>query len=265
MESNVFFAKNINELLYLVNSIKDLTILGGCSRISSLPSKYISIRAIEELCRIERHEKYLDVGPGVTLSQILNLGEHHLPKLLYNALLSVGNPLSRNIATLGGNILNPSENLTLFAPLLALDTRIEIVSQNESKTLPIINFKSIPEGFIVKNFRIPLNDGEVSIFKRLGPEHELTENSASFAFIANTEKNSISNISLAFAGPFAFRNKDFENSLIGHRLPLSLADIRKIQNTAKEEFTKAASGIMMNDVMRQQFVNLIRFAFEQLM
>ncbi|MCF0241485.1 MAG: FAD binding domain-containing protein [Treponema sp.] len=265
MERNVFFAKNITELLYLVNTTKDLTILGGCTRVENLPQKFISIRSIPDLCRIERHEKYLDIGPGATLSQILNLGENHLPKLLYDAILSVGNPTVRNMATLGGNILNPSENLTLFAPLLALDTKIEITSQNETKTLTLLNYKNIPDGFIVKNFRVPLNDGEVSIFKRVGPEHGLTENSASFAFIANTEKNSISSISLAFAGPFAFRSKDFENLMIGQRLPLSLSEIKEIQKTAKEEFTKAAADIMMNDVMRQQFVNLVRYAFEQLM
>ena len=69
---------------------------------------------------------------------------------------------------------------------------------------------------------------------------------------------------LAFAGPFAFHSKDFENQLIGQRLPLSQKDINEIQNLAAAEFQKAATDQMISDVMRQQFLNLTRYSFEQL-
>lgn len=264
-EKQVYFAKNINDLLYQLDSSIDLQVVGGCTKVEKIPQKFISSRNIPELCRIERHENFIDAGPGVTLSQLLALGHHHLPKVLYEALLSVGNPFIRNIATLGGNILESNQKLTLYAPLLALDTVLDIESKSEKKTVPLQGFKGLPEGFILKNIRIPLNDGDISIFKRIGPEHSIDETSASFAFIADTERNSISNISMAFAGPFAFRNKNFESLLIGYRLPLSKKDVNEIQKSTKEIFTEASMDIMMNDVMRQQFFNLVRYAFEQLM
>jgi len=265
MDKSVFFAKNSNDLLYQIKTTKDLEIVGGCTRIEEVPQKFLSVRKIEELCRIERHERYIDVGPGVTLSQLLALGQHHLPAVLYKAILSVANPNVRNLATIGGNILETSQKLTLFAPLLALDAKLDFISRDEKKTVSLQNFKGIPEGFILTNIRIPLFDGDISIFKRTGPEHSIDETSASFAFIAETEKNTISQIALSFAGPFAFRNKDFESSLLGLRLPLSKKTVKEIQSSAKEKFTRDSRDIMMNDVMRQQFENLVRYAFEQLM
>lgn len=264
-EKTVFFAKNTNALLYQVQSNLELQIVGGCSFIENIPDKFISTRNIADLCKIERHERFIDVGPGVTLSQLLNLGPNHLPKVLYDALLSVANPFVRNIATIGGNILETHQKLTLFAPLLALDAKLDIESASEKKTITLQNFKNLPEGFILRNIRIPLTDGDISIFKRTGPEHSIDETSASFAFIAETERNSISNVSLAFAGPFAFRNKTFETSLVGYRLPLSKKDVSRIQENVKEIFNQASQGIMISDVMRQQFFNLVLYAFEQLM
>ncbi|MCQ2584170.1 MAG: FAD binding domain-containing protein [Treponema sp.] len=265
MAKTVFFAKNSSDLLYQIKTTKDLEIVGGCTRVEEIPDKYLSVRKVEELSKIERHERYIDVGPGVTLSQLLALGENHLPKVLYDAILSVANPNVRNLATIGGNILETNQKLTLFAPLLALDTRLDFESSNDKTSIMLQNFKSIPEGFILKNIHIPLTDGDISIFRRTGPEHSINETSASFAFIAETEKNTIAKISLAFAGPFAFRSKDFENPLLGLRLPLSKATVKEIQESARDKFNESSRDIMMDDVMRQQFINLVRYAFEQLM
>ena len=68
----------------------------------------------------------------------------------------------------------------------------------------------------------------------------------------------------AFAGPFVFRSKNLENFLIGHRLPLSKKDIDEIQNMVEQEFNKASTDQMISDVVRQQFLNLTRYSFEQL-
>lgn len=265
VDKTVFYAKNVNDLFYQIKTSQNLEIVGGCTRIEEIPNKFISTRKIEELCRIDRHERYLDVGPGVTLSELLEIGPNHLPEVLYKALISIANPNVRNLATVGGNIMETNQKLTLYAPLMVLDAKLDIESPSEKQTVPIQNFRGLPEGFILRNIRIPLTDGDISIFKRIGPEHSIDETSASFAFIAETERNNISRIALSFAGPFVFRSKEFETSLIGLRLPLSKKNVKEIHENAKEKFTEASKDIMMNDVMRQQFSNLVRYAFEQLM
>ena len=261
---SILFAKNISELFFQLKSNKELTVVGGCTQLDELPEKSISTHGIAELSQITRHERFLDVGPGATLAQILAIGQNHLPGVLYEALASIANPIIRNMATIGGNICTEGHKRTLFAPLLALDTKLELKSQTETRIETLQNFKKIPEGFILSNIRIPLIFPEVSIFRRIGPEHDITQHSASFVFLGDTERNSLVDVKLAFAGPFVFRSKNLENSIIGHRLPLTKKDVDEIQLMVEREFQKAATDQMISDVVRQQFLNLTRYSFEQL-
>ena len=264
MGKTILYVKNSTDLLSVLKNNIGVQIVGGATRIEELPEKSISTRGIKDLTQIVRHERYLDIGPGVTLSEILAIGQAHLPQILYEALNCIANPIIRNAATIGGNICERNQKLTLFAPLMALDAKLEFKNQTEYRTENIRNFKAIPEGFILSNIRIPLIDAELSIFRRFGSDHTITPQSASFAFIADTEKNSLINVRLAFAGPFTFHSKDFENMLIGKRLPLTHKDIDEIEEAVAKEFQKAATDQMITDVMHQQFFNLVRYSFEQL-
>ncbi len=261
---SILFAKNISELFFQLKSNKELTVVGGCTSIEDLPDKSISTHGIKELNYITRHERFLEIGAGTTLSQILAVGQNHLPAVLYEAILSIANPIIRNMATIGGNICIEGHNHTLFAPLVALDTKLVFQSPTDTKLDSLQNLKKIPEGYILKNLRIPLLSPEVSIFRRIGPEHTITQHSASFVFLGDTEKNSLVDVRLAFAGPFVFRSRTLENSIIGYRLPLTKKDIDDIQKMVEEEFQKAATDQMISDVVRQQFLNLTRYSFEQL-
>lgn len=261
---SVLVAKNTAELLYQLKTNQVLQIVGGCTTLEDMPEKAVSTWGIKELSQIIRHERFLDVGPGTTLAQLLNVGQTHLPQILYEALSCIANPMIRNIATVGGNICYPGHKHTLFAPLLALEAKLVYKSQSETKIEPIQNFKKVPDGFILTNIRIPLADADLSIFRRIGPEHSINELSASFAFLVSTERNAITDVSLAFAGPFIFKSKTLENALIGHRLPLTHKDVESIQEQVEQEFQKAATDQMISDVVRQQFFNLCRYSFEQL-
>lgn len=262
---SILVAKNISELIYQLKINKGLQVVGGCTNIKELPEKTISTYGIKELSQISRHERYINIGPAVSLARIINIGQNHLPQILYEALNCIANPLIRNMATIGGNICSENQKQTLFAPLVALEAKLEFKNQTETKIEPIQNFKKVPDGFVLTNIRIPLIDADLSIFRRVGPENEITEQSASFAFIACTEKNTLFDVRLAFAGPFTFKSKTLENALIGHKLPLTHKDIEIIQEQIEQEFQKAATDQMLSDVMKQQFINLTRYSFEQLM
>ena len=82
--------------------------------------------------------------------------------------------------------------------------------------------------------------------------------------LALQRNNTLVDIRLAFAGPFVFRSRTLENAIIGHRLPLTKKDIDEIQLMVESEFQKAATDQMISDVVRQQFLNLTRYSFEQL-
>ena len=141
-----------------------------------------------------------------------------------------------------------------YASLMALDTRLEFKNQNDTINENIRNFKDIPAGYILTNIRIPIVDADISIFRRIGPEHSITEQSASFAFMANTEKSSLINVRLAFSGPFTFQSKDLENSLIGRRLPLTQKDISQIMEMVSDEFYKASLDKIISDVEKNSLI-----------
>lgn len=264
MGKTILYANTTSDLIKILNNNPGTKVVGGCTRIETLPEKFISTHGIKDLSHISRHERYIDVGPGTTLSDLLAVGQSHLPAILFEALNCIANPIIRNTATIGGNICSENHKLTLFAPLMALDAKLEFKNLTETRTENIRNFKSVPEGFILSNIRIPLVDAELSIFRRIGSEHTITHQSASFAFLADTEKNSLLNIHLAFAGPFTFHSKEFENMMSGRRLPLTQKDITELEDAVAEQFQKAATDQMITDVMRQQFFNLARYSFEQL-
>lgn len=259
-----FFAKTIPELFYQLKSVAGLQAAGSCTRLDDNVNKVISIRGIPDLAVISKHERYLDCGPGVTLSRIIELARARVPEIFLEAIWSIANPFVRNIATIGGSICARGIKSTVYAPLLALDTRLEFRSQTNTTYVPLVNFTEIPYGAILSNIRIPLSEWDIAVFRRFGPQHIITDTSASFAFLADTEKNAITNIKLAFSGPISLRCLEFENRLIGTRLPLSLKDIAMRVEIAAKQFDKVAESQNCNLMLREQFINLTRYSLEQL-
>ncbi len=264
MEKQILYVKNLNELLTLLKNNPGTQIIGGGTALESLPQKSVSTRTIPELCQVNRHERYIVVGPGATLSDILEIGENHLPQIITQAIKSISNPEIRNISTIGGNICSQNHRSTLYAPLLALDAKIEYKSFTETKSISIRAFDQIPKGFVLSNIKIPLQDSDLSIFRRIGPENRLTQDSASYAFMASIEKNSLISVEMAFAGPIEFQSDELENFLIGKKLPLNQRNIEEIQEIVWHEFQKAITDQMISNEMIEQFLNLSRYSFEQL-
>ena len=263
-EHTFFFAKTISELLYQLKSVAGLTVMGALTHPESSAERIISIRGISELANIAKHERYIDFGPGVTLSEIVSLERSKIPSVLTEAAESIANPAIRNLATLGGNICASGKRQSLYAALLALDTRLELRSNSETNFIPLRNFTTIPEGFILTNIRVPLENWDISLFFRLGHPSKLTETSATFAFLVDTEKDTINNIRIAFASHVAFRINDLETKLIGSRLPLLEKDFSEYLELAEKKFESQSEGIIYNTILQTQFLNVLRYSLEQL-
>ena len=262
-ERKVFYARNMTELFYHVKTIADLKIVGGCTDIKTLPERSLSALLIPDLRQIALHERYIEFGAGTTLSEMEALGERRLPAVLYQALKSVANPFVRNMATIGGNILADGVKRTLYAPLTALDASLEFKSQNETKTILLQNFTNIPDKHVLTKVRVPLNDWDIALFYRLGHENCIQDDSASFVFLAGTEKSVITNIRIALGGALSFRCMELENRILGLRLPLPKSNIAAYLGTANASFTSRAP--LDIPFLRRQFINLVRRSLEQLM
>lgn len=275
-KNTVYIAKTMSDVLFHIKTVPNLAILGGCTDVGEWPASSLVIRNINDFRQIVLHEHYAEFGSAVTLSQIHALGRKRIPSVLYDAIDSIANPFVRNIATLGGNICAKGIKHTLFSPLLALDAQLEINSLTDAQYIPFSKFVLVPEKCILTKVRVPLADWEVAVFKRLGPENRLTDESATFTFLATTQKGILSDLRIAFCSNIVLRSRELENTIIGSRLPLSDKAIDLVAEYADQLYDSAINdsteealrdeGIVRvaNPMQKDQFLNLLRTSLNQL-
>ncbi len=274
-DNHVVYAKNMTDVFYYLKTIKNLQLL-GCGTVKQhlhrhelleLPETALFLRNVDELCQIEKKERYIDFGAAATLSQMLDVGKKKLPSVLYNALMATANPLVRNIATLGGNVCVQERKMTLFSPLLALDARLEYkASLQESYFVPLSKFTTLEPLHVVTKIRVPIEDWDVAIFKKLGPSGEINELSASFTFLARSEKGILTDVRIAFCSIMSLRSDELENRLIGTRLPLSQKLKHEVLEAAAIDFFNQ-SGFAeppLHPILHSQYVELLEYSLDMM-
>ncbi|MEA3333095.1 MAG: xanthine dehydrogenase family protein subunit M [Pseudomonadota bacterium] len=111
------------------------------------PDQLISLRAISELKGIEKIENRITIGSGTTICEIekSELIQKHCPAL-HDAVRDMASVQIRNVATLGGNIVNASPGADTAAPLLIYDAKVIVInSQPSEKIVPLSNFFKGPK------------------------------------------------------------------------------------------------------------------------
>ncbi len=264
MQSNIYPAKNIQEILYQMRSIASVELICGGTYERNFPEKGICTRNIPELMQINKHERYIDFGPSVPLNRILEMGKNRIPAVLYEAVASVSNHFIRHVATIGGNVCAKDRRLTLFAPLLAMNAMLRFRNQEGIQNIEFSKFDHVQDGNLLINIRVPDEDWDVSIFKRLGPPHIVTDETASFCFLAKTANANLINLRIAFAGKILVASRELENRLLGMKLPISASIISDFIKNAGIFFDRQAEGIDYNPILKQQFLNLTQYSLSQL-
>lgn len=230
--SQIFFPSSLPELFSTWARCPDSclfaggteTAFGKASKLIDLPGNIISIEKIQELHKITRTERYLEIGSMVRLNDLLRLGKI-VPKILRDTITQIANPPLRNGATIGGNICYAKQKLNTHAPLSALDAMYELRTASSSRWIAASRFdiKDDPTSNLntqemLTRIRIPLDNWDYTIFRKF--EGRPPENGV-IVFIAKAQKNIISDVRLVFAGLSIIRNRSFEAILSGQQLPLN--------------------------------------------
>lgn len=264
-------ARTLSDVFYHLKNVNELQIRGGGTGKFPFAEKVLAISSIPELSTIEKKERFIEFGSAVTLSRILDVGRTNMSPVLYDAIKTIASESVRNIATIGGNICSGSEEngtqkSTLWGPLLALGAVLEFRKKpNDSKMIPFSQFKKVPEGYLLTKVRVPQNESEVAIFKRVGPSRRITEDSASFVFLADMENDSIASIKIILAGSIVFHPVEIENQILYTKLPLTRDFIEKKVAEAESAYDIKFSGQKSKRLLKAQFLNMLRYSFEQLM
>lgn len=260
----VFIANSLQDVLYHLKTVSGLQLVAGATKVHTLEDKSVALKNIPELTAYEKKERYIELGAAVSLSEIIDMGKENIPLVLYEALKTIGTEPIRNMATIGGNICCKGHKQTLWAPLHALEARVEIRNAKEMKVLPFSQFKGVPEGYILTKIKVPLDDWEISIFKKVGSTQRLTDENASFVFLADTQKDILSSVRIAYSGIIDFRSYDLENHLIGARLPLTKKQVSNFIETAEKTFDESYKDVNLKPIVKAHFLSLLRMSLQHL-
>lgn len=110
---------------------------GGLRR----PGLLVSVAGLDELHGVRREDGHVVVGGGVTIAELLDdpLIARHASALRDGAAV-FANPLVRNRATVGGNLVYASPAADTAPPLLVLEAEVELVSKEGSRRVPLEDF-----------------------------------------------------------------------------------------------------------------------------
>jgi len=144
------------------------------------PKVVVSLRALDELAGIAVGEDEVLVGPGTTMTEIVR--QPDLPpglEALRDAAAIMGSPHIRNMATVGGNIVNGRPAADTAVAVIALGARLELASTGGRRTVEADGFITAPGKTVkrpdelVVSIGIPTGAGQGSAYMRQGTRRQL--------------------------------------------------------------------------------------------
>lgn len=191
---------------YLTNS---LFLAGGTDLIlkirkNEIATKYlIDLNIIDALKVISINELYIEIGSMVTFSEIR---ENSIIKKYLNSLIecaqTMGSPQIRNMATIGGNIINASPSADAIPCIMALNGVLVFKSSHTVRNITCVDYfknysiEKVKENELLTKILIPKKN-ILSGFYKLGKRNSLAIARLSASIVLDKENDLIKNISIA--------------------------------------------------------------------
>ncbi|HUX22146.1 MAG TPA: FAD binding domain-containing protein [Spirochaetia bacterium] len=247
--SNIYTPTSLAELLSLYSKLPSALIYSGGTQILreqptkylTLPANVINIHRVQELGKISRTERHLDIGATVPIGAILEVGANVIPRVLGEALATIGTPAIRNSATLGGNLCIPDRRMSTFSVYLLLDMHVELRKTGSTRWIPLNRFAApdrkidLQRGEVLTRVRIPFATWDTQLFKRIDGEPGEPDNFLSFCGLARVQRDVITDIRIACAtsGTTVIRSREIETELVGRKVPVAGRELASIHEIMK--------------------------------
>ena len=278
-KNQVFSPGSFQELFSIWNQHNQAALFAGGvelireqgKRVPTFPGDIISLHKIEELGKMRRSERYLEIGAMVKLSQIVNIGKI-IPQAFRECISQIGDPQLRNLATIGGNICNPSRRLDASAPMIILDAQYELRTAQAVRWISASRFSSLPGPLvlapqeILTRVRVPLEPWTYTWFRKFNTSGS-NRPGGIIILIVRIQKNVLSNIRVIYSDRIILRDKNSETMLAGKQLPLDRKDTRVFVERWKtymsafegiENSVFSGTGVNFNpELVKTQIINFI--------
>jgi len=253
-QSKVFFPTGLQELFSSWYSNPDAVLwAGGAEHIRNqsgqnpkLPRNIISLDKMEELHKISRTERHLEIGCMVKLSKIINMGKI-VPEVLIRCLENIASPQLRSQATIGGNICNPSIRLDISAPMIALDAQYELRSAQSTRWVSASRFSSQPGPLslgrqeCLTRIRVPLEPWTFTWYRKFNFSLS-SKPGGCILLILRNQKDILTDIRVLYSSQAILREKNAESMLMGKHLPLDHRDASAFVDAWKNYLSSMPEG-----------------------
>jgi len=271
--------KTKEETLEILQEKKsDAYIVAGCTnvlpdiKIKKLsPKILVDITAIEELRGIDKKKDKIYIRPLTPIAELANseliLKES---KVLIQAAEQFADPLVRNNATIGGNLVTASPASDMAVPLLTLDTLIKIESVRQKREVKLKDFFLEPGKTVLQDDEmivgIEFEQSDINkngYFIKLGQRKSMAIAIASVAVNLEVRQNKIIQIRIAMGSvaPMPIRltgveeflkNKEIKNGLIEEAINKVSEEVNPISDVrASEEYRRYVSGILFKRAFKK--------------
>ncbi|MCX6054276.1 MAG: xanthine dehydrogenase family protein subunit M [Chloroflexi bacterium] len=239
-----YLATTLDEALILLDKYKTKAkiIAGGTDLVLRIQERKITgievlvdISRVSEIKTIQEDDRWITIGAGVTLAELSrSVCINTQATLLSKAAGLIAGKQIRNVATVGGNVVNASPAADLIPALLVLETVVITKKiQGISREIPLNQFLlgvrkvDLNPDEIVVGFRFPKPAGDAYlVFRKVQPRQAMAISILNMAIYLRLEANLISEVRIAMGSvaPTAVRLLTLESILTG----ISVDDTSKI-------------------------------------
>jgi len=235
------------------------------------PKILIDITDIEELRGIDKKKDKICIGPLTTIAELIN-SELILKegKILIQTAVEFADPLVRNNATIGGNLVTASPAADMAVPLLTLGAITKIESIREKREVKLKEFFLGPGETALEGDEMIVGiEFEKSginkngYFIKLGQRKAMAIAIASLALNLEVKQNKIIQIRIAMGSiastPIRLTgveefliNKEIENGLVERAINKVSKEVNPISDIrASEEYRRYISGILFKRAFKK--------------
>ena len=235
------------------------------------PKILVDLTAIEELRGIDKKKDKICIRPLTTIAELINseliLKES---KVLIQAAEQFADPLVRNNATIGGNLVTASPAADMAVPLLALGAVIKIESMRQKREVKLKEFFLGPGKTVLQDDEmivgIEFEQSDINkngYFVKLGKRKAMAIAIVSLALNLEIKRNKIIQIRIALGSvaPIPIRltvveeflkNKEINNKLVEEAASKVGEEVNPISDIrASEEYRRYISGILFKRAFEQ--------------
>lgn len=223
---------SVRDTLKILDKWKDKArlVAGGTNVIPDLRAEAISpeimvdLSGLNELNYVKEAKRYIEIGALTTISQLVsNPTIRQFSPPLWEAARKLGSPLTRNRATIGGNLTDASPAADMAVPLLALGAVIRIKSMLRRQREVLLdqffigpNKSIIAPDEIITSIRFDkIKSGAKTYYYKLGKRNAMAISIVSIAICLEAKRRKVKEVRIALGAvaPRPIRAYGVENFL----------------------------------------------------